>query len=329
MTVDLSRFQAVLNEILLPDGTNNEAAENEIELTRFTAIAAEIVIARYMESLRWLPDLAKELRGNVVYTVYNKGCMLDDRYVGTVPNVSVVHLPNVGKEGHTWLWHIVNHYDSLAERTTFFQGSPYAHLPAGMSLHDYVRAPEMNATEQSIFLITGVAKSNLHGLAFRTGYFPYEGFSGSPRSQNDFERLNPNIWKSMRAVCGGWQRNTSLVDYSKVAYSVKNEVSPECPRDALPMLNITLQWILDVFDREPGTPSLQEFWEELEIGVFPSYLYHAQGAQFTLTRKRIRSRPKEFYQRLLKSVSQSKNPVEGYYLELVWFYIFFHEGRRG
>ena len=52
----------------------------------------------------------------VVYTVYNKGCMLDDRYVGTVPNVSVVHLPNVGKEGHTWLWHIVNHYDSLAER---------------------------------------------------------------------------------------------------------------------------------------------------------------------------------------------------------------------
>ena len=117
----------------------------------------------------------------------------------------------------------------------------------------------MNATEQSIFLITGVARSNLHGLAFRMGYFPYEGFSGFLRSQNDFERLNPNNWKSMRAVCGGWQRSTSLVDYSKVAYSVKNEVSSECPLDSLPMLNITLQWILDVFDREPGTPSLRNF----------------------------------------------------------------------
>ena len=221
------------------------------------------------------------------------------------------------------------YYDSLAERTTFIQCSPRAHLPAGMSLHDYVRASEMNTTKQSIFLITGVARSNLHGLAFRMGYFPYEGFSGFLRSQNDFERLNPNNWKSMRAVCGGWQRSTSLVDYSKVAYSVKNEVSSECPLDSLPMLNITLQWIFDVFDHEPGSPSLHEFWEELQIGAFPSHLYHAQGAQFTLTRKRIRSRPKEFYQRLLKSVSQSKNPVEGYYLELVWFYIFFHDGRRG
>ena len=73
----------------------------------------------------------------------------------------------------------------------------------------------------------------------------------------------------MRAVCGSWQRNTSLVDYSKVVYSVKNEVSPECPLDSLPMLNITLQWVLDVFDREPGSPSLREFWEELEIGDVP------------------------------------------------------------
>ena len=151
VTVDLAGFQAVLDQILFHASNNNEAAENEIEFTQGTATAAEIVIARYRESLGWLPDLAKELRDNVAYTVYNKGFMVDDRHVGTVPNVSVVQLPNVGKEGHTWLWHIVNRYDSLAERTTFFQGSPRAHLPAGMSLHDYVRASEINATDQSIF----------------------------------------------------------------------------------------------------------------------------------------------------------------------------------
>ena len=37
----------------------------------------------------------------------------------------MVKLPNVGREGHTYLHHIVNEYNNLADRTLFLQGNPY------------------------------------------------------------------------------------------------------------------------------------------------------------------------------------------------------------
>ena len=86
-----------------------------------------------------------------------------------------------------------------------------------------------------------------------------------------------------------------------MAYSVKNEVSSECPLDRL--LNITLQWIFDVFDHEPGSPSLRK---ELQIGAFPSHLYHAQGAQF-IDAQTHPFEAEEFYQGLLKSVLNQKS----------------------
>jgi hypothetical protein len=48
--------------------------------------------------------------------VYNKGPK-------SAGNFKTVNLPNVGNESHTYLWHIVNRYDSLAPRTVFAMGS--------------------------------------------------------------------------------------------------------------------------------------------------------------------------------------------------------------
>jgi hypothetical protein len=39
----------------------------------------------------------------------------------------VVPLPNVGRESHTILWHIVTNYDRLANLTVFSQGSAPTH----------------------------------------------------------------------------------------------------------------------------------------------------------------------------------------------------------
>ncbi len=36
-------------------------------------------------------------------------------------------LPNVGREAHTYLQHLVSHYDELAEHTIFCQGKPFDH----------------------------------------------------------------------------------------------------------------------------------------------------------------------------------------------------------
>lgn len=70
----------------------------------------EIVVARFNEDISWID----RHRGDYDITVYNKG-----------PNEiqGSIKLPNVGNESHTYLWHIVNRYDSLAPRTVFVMGS--------------------------------------------------------------------------------------------------------------------------------------------------------------------------------------------------------------
>lgn len=74
----------------------------------------EIVVARFNEDISWLKKWTK----NRWVTVYNKG----PNEVKGFEDVTVT-LPNVGNEGHTYLWHIVNRYDTLAPRTVFIMGS--------------------------------------------------------------------------------------------------------------------------------------------------------------------------------------------------------------
>ena len=69
-----------------------------------------LVVARYNDDLEWLNDF----QDKNLY-VYNKG---ND----TVNNS--VKLPNIGREAHTYLTHIINNYDNLDDVTIFTQGNP-------------------------------------------------------------------------------------------------------------------------------------------------------------------------------------------------------------
>ena len=74
----------------------------------------EIVVAHYNENLEWLQDFSDEV------TVYSKGNLPAKGFE------RVSQLPNIGREGHTFLHHIVSRYDSLADTTLFLQGDIYA-----------------------------------------------------------------------------------------------------------------------------------------------------------------------------------------------------------
>lgn len=69
----------------------------------------KLVISRYKEDLGW-----EESYTNVVY---NKGVSL--------PNT--ITLPNVGREGHTYIYHILSNYENLDDYTVFLQGNPFDH----------------------------------------------------------------------------------------------------------------------------------------------------------------------------------------------------------
>lgn len=83
----------------------------------------ELVVARYDEDLAWLKRVPKEFRT----TVYDKG----DGSSGGVP------LKNEGREAHTYLHHLSERYDSLADVTVFVQGRPFDHAP---DLHKKLKA---------------------------------------------------------------------------------------------------------------------------------------------------------------------------------------------
>ena len=69
----------------------------------------KLVISRYKEDLGW-----EEPYTNIVY---NKGVSLPD----------TITLPNVGREGHTYIYHILSNYENLDDYTVFLQGNPFDH----------------------------------------------------------------------------------------------------------------------------------------------------------------------------------------------------------
>lgn len=79
-----------------------------------TAMPFEIVVAHYNEDLGWLKHVSDEA------TIYSKGDSPAKGFERTS------RLPNVGREGHTFLFHIVSRYDTLADTTLFLQGDIHA-----------------------------------------------------------------------------------------------------------------------------------------------------------------------------------------------------------
>ena len=71
-----------------------------------------LIISRYNEDLDWLKKFK-----DFEITVYNKGNKLLEN-----KTFKVLNLENVGRESHTWLYHIVKNYNSLNDINIFLQG---------------------------------------------------------------------------------------------------------------------------------------------------------------------------------------------------------------
>jgi len=77
-----------------------------------------IIISRYNEDLNWLNEYPfNEFK----VIVYNKG--VNDDYLKSPNIIKTIKLPNVGRECHTFLYHIIENYDNLADITIFLSGS--------------------------------------------------------------------------------------------------------------------------------------------------------------------------------------------------------------
>ena len=71
-----------------------------------------LIIARYSEDLQWLEE-HKDFK----IIVYNKGKKLKKNRLFNIKD-----LENVGRESHTWLYHIIKNYNKLDDINIFLQG---------------------------------------------------------------------------------------------------------------------------------------------------------------------------------------------------------------
>ncbi|MBM4398453.1 MAG: DUF3431 domain-containing protein [Deltaproteobacteria bacterium] len=96
------------------------------------AVAVDLVVARFAESVDWVRNVPSPVR----IFVYDKG---GDLHPERLPWARVEPLPNVGREAHTYLHHVIARLDAgdLAPVTFFCQGHPFDHAS---DLHAAVRA---------------------------------------------------------------------------------------------------------------------------------------------------------------------------------------------
>lgn len=101
-------------------------------------MAVELVLARYREDASWADNFAWPV------TVYDKS-----------GQPGPLSLPNIGRESHTYVTHIVRRYPEFPEYTVFVQADPFGHMGQGAGPETLAAAIERNMRLETQF--TGLA----------------------------------------------------------------------------------------------------------------------------------------------------------------------------
>eukprot|EP00928_Gymnodinium_smaydae_P062653 TRINITY_DN4646_c0_g1_i1.p1 TRINITY_DN4646_c0_g1~~TRINITY_DN4646_c0_g1_i1.p1 ORF type:complete len:702 (-),score=97.77 TRINITY_DN4646_c0_g1_i1:121-2226(-) len=253
----------------------------------------EIVLAQYDESITWSDPYAS------IRTVYCKGPPPEGAE-------GCVRLPNVGREGHTYLHHIVENYDNLADWTVFSQaGEPTlgymghrlggGHMLPGVTFHDYVLQHSKTglAEEDGFFAVfTSAMHVPSASVSIRTSYAYADTMEQS---------------RAHQTRCPSKEFSDGFEPWINLGW-FEDHVSKKCSeREGFQNLSAFVATYLQ--DHVQA--------EMPEGGV----IYYAQGARFAASKERIRARPKEFYERLLLVTGSDNDSCENYLNEWLWYYI--------
>lgn len=268
--------------------------------------SVDVVVARYQEDASWLADLAREVPSAQIY-IYEKGPMTAGTACDVVPTAKCSRLTNVGREGHTFLSHIVDHYDNLADKTVFVQGGKPGvgfyggqeggHLMPGADfLYDYV-----SPLRPAHIVFTWAYRNAKNGeLSLRRSDYP----SNSPAiSTNESPTRCGEQWSVAS--------NTSTHFWNSWKRS----------------------GVLGIRQDDGGEEDQLDFWNKYlaeELGPAPApYLVFANGATFSAHGSALRGHTREFYARIRDSL-RTLNPINGFYIEFYWPYIvgFDNEARQ-
>ena len=260
----------------------------------------EIVVASYGADLSWLNEFSR------FATIYEKKKVNST----STPMLSKkVILPNVGREAHSYLYHIVHNYHNLANVTVFTQANKPTfgyktlipnqgdggHYYCPLTLYDYTTA------KNGLFIFTEAMNMTNGRHVSRNGY--------------------NNYWKLKRNRCVPHSEHNPLFKYT-----LPHRCYPldyiESHTDHSSMIEGIATECFSLKDTEAPYPcSKVSFWNKyIKLKLPSNYLvYYAQGGLFSATRDQIHRRPLEDYKSLLDHFSHSSGIYLGLLMEFFWF----------
>jgi len=250
----------------------------------------EIVLAHYDEDIDWSNPYSN------IRTIYCKGPVTKRPHGCT-------HLENVGREGHTFLYHIVHNYDKLSQWTVFTQAQAPTngyrghrlgggHALPGVPFDSYVlpeAAGGLSREDGTAFVFTGAVHMPTLNHSLRLSYM------GAARSPT----LHQQSKCPKTELLDGWQQWWDL-GWFKTFIGGRCKVAPQ-----------------DV------PKAFNEYWDnDIKLPKPKSdIIFFTQGARFAASRERIQERPKAFYEVLLAKLDKDLDPCHNYFNEWIWYYI--------
>jgi Protein of unknown function (DUF3431) len=270
-----------------------------------------LVIARYNEYLEWLLPVLQD-NNTILSNVFIYDKCTDplpmQNFVSTLaglyPKVHfklTSHMNNVGREAHTYLHHIIHHYnddDPVDHVTMFLQGNPIDHLHHYSSNSSNSTTARLGEFVQQCYVDAcknGVSKSFASSATFVHPQFKIHTHNGEVLDQDPLpldqwfcKHISPcfpsEVWwwvGAMFAVQGGNIRRRPLTYYESLYATVSHNCCPETAHF------LERSWYY-IFDRSPIDISIVPFSLELS-GQSNGVLYLEKCVENAthVTRKRM------------------------------------------
>jgi hypothetical protein len=269
-------------------------------------MSTQIVCARYNEDINWMASLIPE---NII--VYNKGN--DDLHI--FPKEKQISLPNLGREGGTYIHHIINNYDNLADHTIFIQGNPVDHI-----MHD-------NAYGSHRTIIDAYYEPKNYNFKYISTHFIHVSkgeiklyTSGIPFLGVDFvPEIDTNlvIEKALNIQNLPPSSGNDIPNLVSELRNFKNKIS-------IYELTQIIKKYISFTQNEGHHYRVEELYSLFDSSHFENMLgdnyTFGYGALFVASKEAIRKHPKSFYEKIY-STFQEVTPGAGWGLEKMWRFI--------
>ena len=266
-----------------------------------------IVCARYNEDIHWMLPIIE----NAV--IYNKG----NNNLDYIPKNKVIHCENIGREGGTYIKHIIDNYSNLSDHIMFLQGNPIDHI-----YHNY------NDSINEIYSIVNEDKP-YHFKYISKWLVPVHkdevlDYSSGISSVSMDLIHSIEINKIIEILVS--IPNSDKIKYAEINDFLNNLILQKIKNQFIKLYeltNIIIKYDSYFFHTTEGCVFQKKIYNLFDNGndfikMFETCNYsYGSGAMFIVHKKQILRRPIEFWKQLNECL-QEISPPAGYGLEKLW-----------